>query len=289
MGQRHGRKFLRAHSTRELLFSAFNLDEESVEYYWRQIVRHKVEYLHGYPSALAQFAQIAMKLDSSHRHEIRGVFPVSESVLDPQREVIARAFPNSRLVPFYGLSERVAMAEYDEVLDAYRFYPLYGYVEVVDDHGEPVELGQSGRIVATGLRLTAAPLLRYDTGDRATLIGYDACGSPVVRHLAGKRAQEHLVGSSGGLISSSALNLHSVSYKGIFAYRLVQEKQGEVDVLVVPAEGNGIEAAERLVNEFQVKCGKEVKFRSVITSHIPDTINGKIRLIDQRIVGTPKE
>lgn len=289
LGQRRGRKFFRSRSTKELLFSAFNLDEQSVEEYWRLIVRHKVEFLHGYPSALSQFAQIALKSDSDHRYKIRGVFPVSESVLDAQSEVIIRAFPNSRVVPFYGLSERVAMAEFDAELDAYRFYPLYGFVEVVDNNGMPVEPGQRGRIISTGLRLTAAPLIRYDTGDQATLIGYDEFGGPIVRDLAGKRAQEHLVGNSGGLISSSALNLHSDSYEGIFAFRLVQEKKGEVDVLIVPAAGNGVEVAERLTKEFQDKCSQEIIFRAILKSQLPETINGKIRLIDQRIPGIPKE
>lgn len=65
-------------------------------------------------------------------------------------------------------------------------------VEIVDDHGQPLPAGLPGEVVVTPLRVTGMPLLRYRTGDIATL--YDtpcACGrtTPRLGPVLGRLAQ----------------------------------------------------------------------------------------------------
>ncbi len=42
-------------------------------------------------------------------------------------------------------------------------------VEIVDDEGRPLPPGEPGEVVATPLQVTGMPLVRFRTGDIATL------------------------------------------------------------------------------------------------------------------------
>ncbi len=65
-------------------------------------------------------------------------------------------------------------------------------VEIVDEQGRPVADGVAGEVVATPLGITGTPLLRYRTGDIASLHGEPcACGrtTPRLGPILGRRAQ----------------------------------------------------------------------------------------------------
>ncbi len=56
------------------------------------------------------------------------------------------------------------------------------FVEVLDDHGSAVPLGEYGRVVITSLIPAAMPLIRYDTGDTARFLRC-GCGATVLSHV----------------------------------------------------------------------------------------------------------
>ncbi|MDQ0620120.1 hypothetical protein [Arthrobacter globiformis] len=279
-----GQRYLLSRSTRELYLSPFDLSPASVEDYWRLILKRKIRYIHGYPSALAAVAEAALTTGTRlNRRLIKGIFPVSEPLTVEQQRTLAEAFPEAMVTPFYGLSERVAFAEFDQKSMNYRFNSLYGFVEILNDNGVPVAPGEQGRVVATGLRLTGMPLLRYDTGDMATLEGYGDCGSPIVSEIRGKRVQEHLYTLTGAPISTSALNVHSAAYASVFAFRFVQTQMGFTEVLVVLKENASARDAEVFASELQKNCGDRIVFKSTVVNTLPNTINGKQKLVDLRI------
>ncbi|MDQ0868264.1 phenylacetate-CoA ligase [Arthrobacter sp. V1I9] len=286
-GQRLGPKGKRlfvSRSTRELYLSPFGLDTPAVENYWNEISKRQIEFLHGYPSSLAAVAKAALRHDPlNHRARITGVFPVSEPLTPAQSELLRLAFPSAVALPFYGLSERVAFAEFNVESENYTFAPLYGHVEVVDEVGKPVQIGQVGRIIATGLRLTAMPLLRYDTGDMARLEAVTTFGTPVVSSLRGKRTQEHLYTDSGAPISTSALNVHSQAYSPILAFRFVQKTFGKVEVLIVLTPEGTSDDASLFAAELQRNCGDRIKFDCQVLPSLPDTVNGKQKLVEIHI------
>lgn len=59
------------------------------------------------------------------------------------------------------------------------------YVEILDEHDQPLPLGQRGEIVLTGGRNPFLPLLRYRTGDFASLAWHD--GRTVLVELEGRK------------------------------------------------------------------------------------------------------
>ncbi len=71
-------------------------------------------------------------------------------------------------------------------------HPDLVHVEIVDEEGNPVRPGQPGEVVVTPLQVEGMPLLRYRTGDIATL--YDEpcpCGrnSPRLGPILGRKSQ----------------------------------------------------------------------------------------------------
>jgi phenylacetate-CoA ligase len=131
------------------------------------------------------------------------------------------------------------------------------------------------------------PLIRYDTGDRAEFVGQTDQGGVRLKDLQGKRAQESLVSRLEGLISTSALNLHTEAYSGIHAFRFRQYVPGRAEVLIVPKSGATPEALDLFMRELGKKCAGLVDFTPVYQSSLPSTPNAKLRLIEQYIDGVP--
>ena len=283
LGGHPPRRWLVSRATNELMLSAMGLDEAMAADFWRLISKKRIRYIHGYPSALSSLATAALKNGGTHMNQIKGIFPVSEGMLSHQVDLLATAFPNASVLPSYGLSERVAMAKYNLSDGCYHFYPLSGYVEVLDGNDRPVCVGERGRIVATGLRLQAMPLIRYDTGDTAELVEVGRSGSPVVKEILGRRAQEGLVTKNGGIISAAALNLHSEIYARIFVFRIRQFKAGQAEVLAVPVAGAGPDTVARFARELEQNTLGEIQFTGIRVDALAPTPNGKLRLIDQHM------
>lgn len=286
LGGRPPKKWRVSRATSELMLSAIALDEASAAQYWSLIKTRKMQFIHGYPSAITSLAQAALTDNDDFRLAVKGIFPVSEGTLQHQQELLAAAFPNATFLPMYGLSERVAMARYDPSADTYHFYPLYGFVEILDSEGQPVSPGERGRIIATGLRLTGMPLLRYDTGDTAELVTISTVG-PVVRAIRGRRAQEQLITKTGGTVSIAALNLHSAIYEKIFSFRIRQIEPGSADLLIVPTLGSSDGDLRDFAAELERNCHMQIKFRVVTVSSLPSTPNSKVRLVEQLIPSEP--
>ena len=166
------RKWHYDRALRELWLSPFDMREDVMDEYLALLHRFKVRWLYGVPSAINVLANHARRRDWSVPSCFKGVLPASETLFDNQRKCIAEAFGGRPILPFYGLSERVAIA--GEILGKphiYAFEPLYGITELVNGDGAAVsQVGQRGRIVATGFISSAMPLIRYQTGDYAELV-----------------------------------------------------------------------------------------------------------------------
>lgn len=148
---------------------------------WREILNairaHQPVLVRGFPSILAEIAQVMLDMSEPPFGSVQGISLSSEDILPSQREVIERAF-GVRCFGFYGQSEHCVLAMECEASRAYHIYPGYAYVEIVDEHGRPITVpGKIGEVVGTSLLNYAMPLIRYRTGDLAAWdSGYCRCG-----------------------------------------------------------------------------------------------------------------
>lgn len=273
---------------RELRLSPFHLVPEVMNTYLDLLANYKIRFIHGYPSAISILATHAMRRNWIPPSTLIGILPVSEQLLSYQRDLIKKAFRDVRVMPFYGLSEKVAIAgELADEAGVYEFEPLYGLTELVDDHGiNVVRIGGRGRIVSTGFLSKGMPLLRYDTGDTAellTLPDQSNCYRLRVRGIQSRWGQELVVGRNGALISMTAINIHSAAYTKIQTFQLYQDRPGEVAVRVVPIHGASMEDLLPFVKEIQQKVGSTINFHLELTPELPTNARGKRRFVDQKL------
>ena len=112
--------------------------------------------------------------------------------------------------------------------------------EVVRVDGTPAKPGELGRLVMTNLTNFVMPLIRYDTGDLATLPERECeCGSkmPYIENLVG-RSVECFQTASGIQVSPVVLGhhlfvLHDFA-RVVRHFQLIQEATHRATLLVVP-------------------------------------------------------
>lgn len=98
----------------------------------------------------------------------------------------------------------------------------HNFLEIVDEFGEPCEIGKPGRILITALNSYGMPLIRYELGDVASF--GEPCTSginlPVVEpHIV--RIKENLTDSNGQLFSPSASGAKSLKQSKIRDFQVL--------------------------------------------------------------------
>jgi phenylacetate-CoA ligase len=218
--------------------------------------------------------------------QVTGILPHSERIYPEYRDTIERAFPNARLVPFFGLSEKCAFAVEVEP-DVYAFNPLYGYTELVDDDGRVVTTpGQVGRLVSTGLLFTGMPFIRYAMGDEATLEQLPTAANNyrlVVRRIVPRWGHEYLVSRSRHLIHVGALTMMDQELAHVTDYQFIQDTPGIVRMRTVLAEGRSAQEVAAYADMVSDRSAGELQLKVELVDALPLTERGKRRLIIQKL------
>jgi phenylacetate-CoA ligase len=260
-----------------------------MEKYCALILRYGATFLHGYPSAISIFSNYVLRMGRTDVSErIHGVIAVSEALFAHQRQRIVEAFPNAKVTSFYGMSEKILFgSELAVEAGAYEMEPLYGIAELVDDNGRTIDRpGERGRIVGTGLLSRSMPLIRYDTGDLATLVegaSEKNLFRVKVKDIASRWGQEFLAGAGGQLISMTAINIHSPAYIKMSAFQFHQTELGKATLKVIPAPGCVKDDIVPFINEISAKVGASLTFDIEIVSEIAHNARGKSKFIVQHI------
>jgi phenylacetate-CoA ligase len=261
------------------------MSPDVLDEYLRQIDRHRVRFLHGYPSALMTLAIHAIRVRWKRPESLRGILPISEVMYETQRRLVSDAFGPVPILPVYGMSEKVAIAAERGEPFTYEFQPLYGVTEIVDAAGRPVAPGERGRIVATGFICPAMPLLRYDTGDRATLVdpANRANGWRLkVSKPSSRWVAEFLVSRAGAPIGLTSIVFPRSTYDLIQAYQYYQDTPGLAIMRVIPLPGVSTRALQPIADEIAQKTSGTLAIRLELVDALP-TVRGKRKYVDQRV------
>lgn len=174
---------------RQLYLSAYHLSERSAADYLKALQDHGARYLLGYASSMAILAREAGKL-GMRVPSLSAVISNAEPLYDHQRETIRTAF-GCPVYDSYGMSEMVCGAS-ECHHGQLHLWPDAGIHEVLAmDSDEPVQPGQTGRLVCTGLLNFEMPLIRYATGDSVAVSNNSErcpCGRtlPVLARIEGR-------------------------------------------------------------------------------------------------------
>ena len=263
---------------RQLYLSSYHLAPAHTASYLEAMQRHGVSHLLGYPSAMHALALAALEqgLDVP---ELRVAITNAEPLFSHQQDVISEAF-RCPVRETYGQAELVAAASECDA-GSLHLWPEVGFVEVLDDEGRPVPLGESGRLVCTGLLNTDMPLIRYDTGDRGRLAEEGTtctCGRrlPILEEIEG-RQDDILVTPDGRKIG----RLDPV-FKADLPVReaqIVQESPVRVLVKVVPTREYTPAHAEEIASRLRDRVGPDMEIEIATVDHIERGPAGKFRAV----------
>lgn len=152
---------------------------------WLSLVN--ATYLTSYPTMVRELALEAIRQKSTLH--FNAILTVGE-VLSPEiRQLCHDAF-GARVIDSYGCQEMGKLAIQCDQSEHYHMCLSNVLFEVLDDNGQHVAPGESGRVVLTSLFNYATPFIRYDIGDYASLgNGPCQCGRslPVVTSIVGRR------------------------------------------------------------------------------------------------------
>lgn len=263
---------------RQVWFSSFHLSPEHLETYVAELRRRQIRFLEGYPSTVFILAQYLTA--NGLTLPMKAVFTSSETLHQVQRETIRAAF-SCEPTDFYGHAERVIFATECEEHDGKHIAEEYGYVEVVDDHGERVPDGEHGYLVGTTLHNLAMPLLRYRTGD-ISAIRRDpcSCGRTLARiENVATKAEDIVITPDGRMISPSVLTHPFKPFHQILKSQLIQDRIDHVTVNIVPSHEFTDDHQRQLKSEIEKRLGKGIVVDIVRLADIPREKSGKFRWI----------
>lgn len=131
---------------------------------------HRMKYLHGYPSAIYQFAKFCLHEDNELldivNENLIGILYGSEYPAPQYRDVIEIAFPVSS-ISWYGHSEMVVLAAENGIQFQYEPFHAYGYCEALDMGDNETHL------VGTCYDNYSSPFIRYDIEDSIKSVSED--------------------------------------------------------------------------------------------------------------------
>ncbi len=233
----------------------------------------------SYPSALALIASYVRAEGKTCPH-VRSICLGGEQILDRQRSVIREVFGSDPYVR-YGSNELHEVAGQCDIRGGLHIFAEDFIIEVVDDDGKPLPLGQRGRMLITSLHNHGMPFIRYDSGDIGSLLpGVCSCGRglPLMSPQIG-RTREYIYTGSGARIAAMDINVAGVLPPGTVQYQLSQENFASFVLLVVPpghlsADTWGL-VESRLTELLRARLAENVSVELRLVDRIEMNLSGK--------------
>lgn len=273
-------KRYRGHVFGDYAFSALYVDKSNVRIYVEKLLELQPAILRGYPSFFDRLATYIIENDVSLGFNVKGIILTAEMCSVDQRSRIEKAF-GSTVFFEYGHTEISVYCYTKDAGYIYESSPNYGYVEVLDDDGENVSIGDVGRVVVTGFNNYGMPFVRYDTGDVARLATRSA-GFVKLGEIFG-RSQDFIWSKKKQKVWLTALifGQHFKAFKNIIKWQLRQDAVGAVAIKIVRGYDYGSIDEREIIEKFQSSADILVSFEYV--DAIPTTKAGKHLFLLQNV------
>ena len=252
----------------EILLDPITISSSNIDEYVKKINSYGAEFIHGYPSAIANFCALLEGNGLTLKKKIKAAFCISEALTDLQREIIERML-ECPAAAFYGHTERSVFAEMAGDGITYSFNPAYGYTEIIE-HGD-------GNIVCTGFINRKFPLIRYAVDDSAIE------AKPGVFAIEGHHSDAALLGRNGEKITQTALNFHNDTFSCTAGYQLVQNTAGEAVCNVKSAGKLTEHELEKIRKALDDKTGDSIQWSVRQVEDFEYTKKGKFRILISNI------
>ena len=273
----------------KLAISCYNINENNITEVIAQINRYKPKFIHAYPSALNILTKYIQGNENRLNINIKAVFLGSEGLAESDRLFFEKMY-DAYIVSWYGHSERLIHGGNCPYSDEYHFYPFYGHIELVDEHGNEITTpGIIGRIIATGLDNKVMPFIRYDTEDLGVLSEKKECKCGfkglTLKRIEGRK-QDFVILSDGTRVSTTAFvfGQHLDAFNKIIEIQIIQNEIGVIRILIVKTKyyNETDEISLKKILLLSVNNKLEISFEYPL--NIKKTDNGKHRFLIQNLL-----
>lgn len=244
-----------------------------------QVLRLAPDVVAGYPSTLRDLADV-LRERGGCAWRPRLVLCGGEILGTAARRAIEQGF-SAPLVELYGAHEFNLLAWQCPRGDAYHVCDDNVLLEIVDEEGRAVDVGETGEVVATALHSYTMPFVRYRTGDLAVRGPRTcSCGAPFssLRAIQG-RAADYLRLPGGRRVHPYALTgrLAEREADWVAQHQIVQTDARRVVLNIRPGRPPGAADLQRLRAFGAGIVGPGMQFDVVLVDDFPQHPSGKFR------------
>lgn len=256
-----------------------NVNEQILFDYIKKIKQNNIQFIRGYPSSIANFANFILKNDV--KTKIKSVITTAEVLTDEYKQIITDAF-GCLLIDTYGCADGGGNANTCECNTGFHVSFEASIWEVCNENGAPTEVGQQGEVTLTSLTNYAMPLIRYQPGD-VIENSFDCsickCGRtlPRINRIQG-RTTDLLKFANGVTLGGPAFTLLFREFP-IEKYQMVQNDYLELDIYLIPGLDYSVQHKLRILELMRHHCGLEVQINIHEVSEIIIPKSGKHRFI----------
>ncbi len=266
-----------------LLFSAFDLNEQSFETIWRKVFYFRPHIIYGYPSAIFPLSvYIKETKKDARRLGVKVIMTTAESITAAQRELIEDTF-DCQTANEYGCSETGGFV-YECPHGSWHISSELTFIEFLDHDGNPVTPGQTGEIFLTHLRNDYMPLIRYRVGDTGTFLTDDcACGRGLpLMEISVAKESDKVILANGKWFSSEIFDYINLAVMKTFPFsihqfRVIQKTHDFFDIEIVPGKGSVDKAEVFFKDLIEKQLGLSLNINFNRVSQIRREPYGKLR------------
>jgi phenylacetate-CoA ligase len=272
----------------KLNISCYNIDDSCVNNIANVIQKFGPLFIHAYPSSLKILTELFIKHDVDINLPIKAIFLGSEYLTDSDKDLFS-SYYKTKIVNWYGHSERLIHGGYCNENDEYHFYPFYGHIELIDQNDNVIrDPNIPGRIIATGFDNDVMPLIRYDTGDIGMWSDSEKCNCnrqmPIISKILG-RTSDYIILSDKTKVSLTAFifGQHFKEFVLIKEFQIVQNRIGFIEILMVPKEPFDKNIEHNFINKLKKSVQNKLQIKIIYVLNIKKTIRGKHRFLIQNV------
>ena len=263
------------------------MTDKKMHEFVQKINQLKPDLILAYTSSIDIFARFIQKnnLSIHSPHAIMTTAGVLYPEIQKRIEKVFRATIFNR----YGSREVGDIACNCERSNGLHLLPDIHYLEVVDNNGKEVALGQTGNIIITLLTNYTMPLIRYKIGDRGILSdinGQCEHGFPFLEKING-RIKSVFIDKFGDYIDDDLFFVLFRLKENIKKFQIIQETVEYITinlVLMDKIKFKGVDKEFREINQkIRKAMGEEIKIKYNIVDEIKPSPSGKYMYAFSRV------
>lgn len=258
-----------------------HMSSQTMDGYIDCLVKNKIQFLRGYPSAIASFAEYVVSINRFV--QLKAVFTTAEMLYPHQRSIIQRAF-GCDTWDVYGCGDGMGQAADCRAHDKMHVFEQVSVMQIVDGEGCEVKAREEGEIVLTSLYDFAMPFIRYAPGDYAVK-GEDGCAcgrhSKTIEKIVG-RTSDVFRFSNGRILNGLSLPIEELTDE-VNRFQIVQVERDAVEILLEEKNPLSKERIEKLKTTVAYHCGEGVSVVVKVVDKIVVPDSEKFRYVISKV------